>query len=375
MIKTTIDDNRFALIKPVVCDPDTQMTITSDLQVFKDWCKAIASKAPIVAFDTETRGTDMHHSDFKCVGIGLSVGEHSIYLDVKEATEDTITDAFKVIRPLPLIAHNLFFDARVAAKYLGTVRGTKVTKGPGWCQYQFCTYNLLYELANEGFKGQKYSLKWAEKHILGWEETNEIERDKWLIEQGFITDRKKLDKLDTPEKRLERWNERDKNGRRKLKPDLAEMWRVDKDILGHYCCLDALATWQLFTYVLEPAMKSVAYNVFKEWHQTDVLTWIRAHVDAYFHGGIKIQVAKLEAFSLSLERSIAKREEELRTHPEIKGFIKEWETSKLQEHLDKEPSKYKVMKDKKEPTKYKKNGGSVRFGSGTIIARNTHALQ
>jgi hypothetical protein len=52
-----------------------------------------------------------------------------------------------------------------------------------------CTLGLLRQLASEGFPGQEYNLGFAQKNLLGWDESNKLERNKKLCEAGILKKR------------------------------------------------------------------------------------------------------------------------------------------------------------------------------------------
>lgn len=48
-----------------------------------------------------------------------------------------------------------------------------------------CTYAMYRQLASEGFRGQKYSLEYAQETLLHIE-SNKVARNKKLVEQGLL---------------------------------------------------------------------------------------------------------------------------------------------------------------------------------------------
>ena len=48
-----------------------------------------------------------------------------------------------------------------------------------------CTYGMYRHLASEGFNGQKWGLDYAQKTLLNIE-SNKVERNKRLVEQGLV---------------------------------------------------------------------------------------------------------------------------------------------------------------------------------------------
>ncbi len=176
----------------------------------------------LLAVDLETTGTQAANYSVKVVGIGVSNGKTSVYYDraglSPEAWSRLLTEL--ACEERQLVAHNVFFDSAFLLRD-GILEGIK--NGFSWA---FCTYGLYRQLANEGWKGQAWSLKTAQVELLGWESTNESELDTWLVGKGYYKTVSKEPKegyykIDTD------------NGVRYAKPDKAEMHRAPSDILGY----------------------------------------------------------------------------------------------------------------------------------------------
>ena len=311
-IKLTTSDHRFSIVRPVISAPRlNRLWLADGPACFLDYVQDVP-KADAVAIDLETRGTVQSHPDFKIVTIGLSCSIGSIALDVRALSEDEIRQILEPVIKLPLIGHNVYFDAA------GLQRIGHKFENVNWVS---CTYVLYKQLASEGFPGQSYGLKNAMVDMLGWETTNEEDRDLWLIKNGYVTDLSKLSTLDTEEKRIMRYNERDKNGHRKLHPDNGEMWRVPHDILGHYCALDCDATWQLYTQVLLPALDTIPIQAW-DMHRDGFLPLIGILIDNHFDG-ITIDTEALSTYNNSLIDQITKLRQDFLLRPEVSSYIKE----------------------------------------------------
>jgi len=93
---------------------------------------------------------------------------------------------------VPLIAHNLTFDLAWMLRDLNLRDDGSL---PSWfsefkkLKLHACTLGLLRQLASEGFPGQEYNLGFAQKHLLGWDEVNKVERNKRLCEAGILKKR------------------------------------------------------------------------------------------------------------------------------------------------------------------------------------------
>jgi hypothetical protein len=356
----------FNIIKPVRSQPRTnniqivQDPTPSDVDLlFQD----MIDSGSVVAFDFETRGTRAYTSEDYIVGVGFSWSQGSVYfnlprIQVRQYILHKLTD-FPAGK---LIAHNLYFDASWIYRETG--------KHP---PYLACTYGMLYQLANEGFEGQRWGLKWAQENILGWQNTNEERLDRWLIEYGYVKNVSKEQKQGyywypewvTKSEQIsygEFTVEGDEiihtiqvptdNSGRWVKPNKSEMWRAPSDILGYYCCLDADATYQLYTEVLAPALQR--FPRLTDYHAKEFMTLVTSLVEQHIFG-----------FRSDIDAAI----KAIIDHPDVKPHIIEWESMKLKEHYAKEPdrytkkkekpaepAKYKVVKLGKEPNKYKKDG-------------------
>jgi len=92
-------------------------------------------------------------------------------------------------RRVPLVAHNLGFDLCWILRDLNLKEdGTLPQWYHEWRRPTLYadTYGLMRQLASEGFVGQQYSLAWAQKNLLMWEDTNKTERQRKLVEAGAV---------------------------------------------------------------------------------------------------------------------------------------------------------------------------------------------
>jgi len=150
-----------------------------------------------VAYDFETTGVSVHLDDI--VSLGLSDGQTSVSIWLVDP--ELRLAACEWLLTKRLIAHNYIFDGLFITKYTGQVP---------WPYRD--TLIMFKSLANEGIKGQKWTLKTAMTDVLGWPTANNDELKAYMKEHR------------------------------------CQFHEVDWAILGKYNGLDALATWQLWEY-------------------------------------------------------------------------------------------------------------------------------
>jgi len=352
----------FALIKPVRSVPRLKKIQIIDKPTIDDVTLLFLdlARSDVVAFDFETRGTQAYRDDNYVVGVGFSWDKGSAYFNLTKASPEIIQYILDGLTGTclagKLIAHNAYFDGAWVYRQQGV--------HPGWLA---CTYGLLYQLANEGFEGQLWGLKWAQENILQWTNTNEEGLDRWLIDNNLIKSTSKDKKQGyywyhqhTKEKWKMRKNEEGvlvrtlvDDGGRWVKPDKSEMWQAPPEILGHYCCLDADATYQLYVNVLAPAL--ARFPELERYHREDFLGLVKDLTEQHLFG-IKINRKGLTARSEELKKEIDIATMSILRHPQVSPYITEYESMKLKGHHDKEPARFTKKKEQpEEPPKYKKS--------------------
>ena len=262
-----------------------------------------ARQSEVLAIDLETRGTDPSLEDNYVVGIGLAWNRGSAYIDwlnISSADQEEVRNC--ILEHQGLIAHNVYFDGSWLYQELGG-------RHPTWL---VCTYGLYKHLATEGFEGQRWGLKDAQIDLLGWESTNEVELDAWLVENGY----------------------KKQNGA----PIKAEMWRAPVDILGKYCCLDAESCYLLYTEVLAPAYTQ--HSELVTYHHVEFLHLVRVLIEQKFHG-MQMDVEKLQRHQEGLASAIENARLKFLHMPEVAPHVKQWELERLAEHEAKEPARLK----------------------------------
>lgn len=276
---------------------------------------ADVNESRIVAIDFETRGD--YVKDGEIVGAGLATDSGSYYFDFTQLTPKQRTWILSECAKHPgLIAHNVYFD--------GAWMYTYINEHANWLA---CTYGLYMQTANEGFPGQRWSLKEAMVDLLGWENTNEEGIDTWLIQNGYAN--------------------------QQGSPVKSEMWRVPSDILGKYCMLDADATWLLFTHVLEPVATDFPKLI--EYHQKEFMTLVKLLIEQRING-LRVNKYKLAKYQKVLQEKAGIKLQEFLAEPEVAGAIRKYEQGLYKKFLETEPKQFKKFDIGPEPARFRKSG-------------------
>jgi hypothetical protein len=330
-IRLVATSARYAIVKPAITSPRLDsLFIADDVADFLAFVRDIPKDEKVVAIDTETTGTKFWLSDFRIVTIGLSCSIGSIALDTRELSRGRIKHILLQVSHLPLVAHNLQFDA-----------GAMTSVGINFydMNWQWDTFGLYHQLANEGFPGQKHGLSEAQKDMLNWAESNKDEVAEWLIENGHIKGRlpnKLKQKLETPSK----WQALTPEEYRKVirAADRSKLHLVEAPVLSKYCALDCDSTWQLATEVLLPALDRVPPQL--AWfHRGPYLELLEVLVDTA-RTGIPVDIDRMKKYDAYLDVKIRENLLAFRSHPSVAPFIEEIERQKLQKLLAGEPAKY-----------------------------------
>lgn len=272
-----------------------------------------------LAVDLETCGTDPSLPDTYIVGVGLAWDTGSCYVNCAHILDQNYVHLINAICDHPnLIAHNVYFDGAFLFREGG--------RHPNW---HVCTFGLYKQLASEGFPGQRWGLKEAMIDMLGWPEANDRELGDWLVSNGYTT----------------------ANGKN---PNKSEMWRAPPEILGKYCMLDVEATYLFYWEVLYPAYRK--FEKLVDYHQDYFLTLDKLLIEQKFVG-ILMDIDKLKARQAELISTIDSLRVQFVIHPDIHPHILEYEQTKYNEFLEREPVKFLKERDPgQEPAKYKING-------------------
>jgi hypothetical protein len=344
-------DARYKLLKPCKVSKDElkQSTITEDEADLFNW---LSLRSGTIAYDTETNGLLVFgNPDFRVVGLGFADHSSGIYLDVADKSKEHITKIMKMIRDVAVsrnikfICHNLFYDLSVTSFYLGNPRYDENT-----FPWEACTHILFRTLASEGFFGQSWGLKTAQTTFLLWEDTNEKERDEWLVSNGYT-----------------------KGG--KTKPDKSQMWRCPRDVIGPYCILDSFSTFMFYTKILTPCIKKYTTKLFSWFHEEVSVGNVRCLVDNYMTG-IFIDKDILLDYRKSLIQTTKQFRE--KTYEDNKEKIDKINTDLLKKFYDDYSGVIQFKKLPKlgaEPTKFKKNGEISQVWSKWNIKRQEISIQ
>jgi DNA polymerase I-like protein with 3'-5' exonuclease and polymerase domains len=264
-----------------------------------------------MALDFETRG-DVTAGGYP-VGVALSDDRGSWYIDFLSSAHGTYEYIIRQLAAarVPLVAHNLFFDAAWIRRDFPDVQ----------MNWRHCTYALYKLLATEGWAGQRHGLKEAMIDLLKWDNTNEEGIDKWLCENGYgqIKNIKAT-------------------GAVKYEPQKGEMWRVPATILGQYACLDADATYQMYTKILLPALER--FHAFQEYIGPMYMEYIQLLIDQKL-SGILIDRDKLTRYRDSLVVRMEERVKDFFAQPEIRQYIDEYNKKIVDVHMAKAPARLK----------------------------------
>lgn len=333
--------NPFAILTPIESRPRTELIrIITDLSEAKYLVDQLSRSPTPIAIDFETRGTDysLPHvqadrrsplpvggGGFEVVGVGFASSDVVAYVELTDLAPEFISYVFEKIPDNKFIAHNAYFEAGVIRSLIGRVP-----------ELLACTLGLYKQAASEGWDGQRHGLKNAMRDLLNFIETNEEGLDRWLIDNKYVKSISKTRKMGyhwypdwSPESG--RW----------VAPNKSEMWRAPADILGHYCALDADATWQLYEYVLKPA--TVRFPGLAAYHQLFIRAQVCPLVEQRMQG-IRIDYQRLRSHTNDLQRRAKELKEQFLSHPTIAPAVRRWEKWKLRDLEKKEPNKYKKAK-------------------------------
>lgn len=267
----------------------------------------------LVGLDFETRGLNAADPNFIVVGAGVSwINEEGNYVARYVGTRDELYSKSFLdnIATYQCVAHNQLFDG-AALEHLHITLG--YTNQYPW---SYCTYGLYRQLASEGHAGQRWGLKQAEVELLGWPESNERELYDWLIANGY---------------------------RKGKGADAGQMWRAPAEILGPYCCLDAVATLQLYNDVLNPVLEQ--FPQLRAYHQREFLNENYLLIRQLFDG-VYVDREQLAAYQESLIYEIDQANYNFRSIPSVACCLAEYNKAQVAKIEAKEPAQYR--KDGKE---------------------------
>ena len=327
MIQTT-QEKPLSLLKPTQNIQKKPIVLETTKDIFPYLNQLRPSSK--VAVDFETTGLDVLDPDFKPVGVGIACDKFPEGIYAPLGCDYDSTTLMSYLTNFKLIAHNVSYDARVMELVLrkSSLEYKPMSNWP-WVED---TYLIFKSLSTEGYLNQSWSLKEAQKIILGWKETNEIELDNWLIENNYS-----------------------RGGR----PDKGQMWKAPNDILGKYCALDAQSTWALHkhfeSYLTEfPDLDLIIKQEF--------ITLSKLEVEQFFYG-IKIDTELLEARMNSLQDAMDKLLNKFYNDSEVSHFIQTFNWQQVNDIIQNEPPKY--TKTNKITSRWKKWQDKVEVAKTT----------
>ena len=289
--------------------------------------------------------------EHQVIGVGVSDSRGSLYFDLRYAGGEEVYHWFLmqlVESQTPIIMHNAYFDMAFMRRDLDEL-GCQ-----DWPNFLHCTYSLFRLTSTEDWPQFSWGLKAAQKHLLGWKETNEIHLDKWLVKNGYVSSIK-IPKEGDDAAAPEGYYETTLNGERRwAKPKKSEMHRAPVDILGHYCALDADSTYLLYTQVLLPCVQR--FKALERYTSPEVYgVYTKKLIDQKLRG-ISLDVEGCKDWYQELLVRADQAQEDFYKTPEVNEAIELLRQQKLQELEETKPPELKTKVVKKEPEKYTKKG-------------------
>lgn len=319
-------ESPYVLLKPVSLSyPDTthykiwtEGTWGEIKKHYNDW-----KDVDVIGFDFETTGLDTWRTDFKPVGIGLAWKEkgqlQACYITFKGAIKPGPVCKGLMKLKSELVAHNLFFDGSILAKYNKGVIPENVL---------WCTKALAKHLASEGWKGQKWGLKNLMTDLLGWPHSNEHKLMSWLCVNEYVT----AIRRNRDEKTYAMAS--DEKGHRWGIPDKSMMYMAPDNILAEYCILDSIGTLLLYTDVMRPCINR--FPEYEAYYRGPFWRMLRRLIHSSYVG-IPIDKEKMSLLWCDLEQEIYSLEQEILEKIDYSG----WNAIVIAEHKEKEPDRLK----------------------------------
>lgn len=291
------------ILEPTKTEP-TQPVMLASVQQLEPFFGGVGP----TYIDFEATGLDMRTPDFRAVGIGIASSKCT---DGVYASINNLDDYKWLVNELykqNLVGYNIGYDAKVLHRMAMDV-GVMPDHWP-WVGDTMVLYKMV---DNRGYTGQQWGLKHAQKEVLSWKETNEVELDQWLIDNGYSRTVKGV-----------------------AKPLKGEMWRAPEDILGHYCGLDTVSTMQLDMYLHEVG---VEYPEMMAIYEREFMTLANVLHEQFWHG-LQLNKSGLTTYIDKLKEQIQIQAEFFTSASEATVYINEFNSAQHQELLDKEPPQF-----------------------------------
>lgn len=329
---------KFAVLSPGNYPPSASCHFIPNIRSrhFSSALTGVTDDSPL-SLDFETRGDTSDEFNSYVVGVALSNGITNVYIDFK-SNPDSYAELMEFLyeKQIPLIAHNVFFDASWPLRDFDA-----------WLNWKSCTFATYRLSATEDWIGQQHGLKAAQLDLLGWTETNEVELDRWLVNAGLSKGVSKEPKdgyvfIASKLPGDGRW----------IAPDKGEMYQAPAEILGHYAMLDAESTWLLYKRVLQPAVRR-----FTGLHNYLLLyiPYIKTLIEQKLRG-MTVDVEFLREFKTTVDQKIVEKTTEIINHPSLAPHLESRRQSELTEFVASRPDPYKKNKLGVEPPRLTKAG-------------------
>ncbi len=321
----------FVLLKPSHCPVRDIFWEVNTYQAHHEIDELILQlqASSVVAIDYETTGLDVYHRDFRAIGVGFAWDKARCYLS--NVNEESWIYLHRRLAELPknLIAHNVMFDGAVFYKYAGV-----------HAPWLACTYGLYKQLATEGWVGQKWGLKDAQLDVLLWESSNDVELDKWLIDNNYT-----------------------KQSDKRIIADKSYIHAAPTDLVAKYCLLDCESTYLLYTQHLRPCGEQ--FPDLLRFHETAFIEKLVPTLVEQYLRGIQVVPELLNEHMNNLDTQMAEVKLAFRKHPDVIMYVKKLEAQWFAEFMLTEPRKHKKLKEvgAEPPRKTKKGKPNPRWDS------------
>jgi hypothetical protein len=142
------------------------------------------------AIDLETTGNKTYLPSTVVVTIAMANSHGAFSIDLRNNPEyynQLLGQLYA--HKTKLFCHNLFFDGSLLTRDLNRKEDGTLPEWFHewkWLNFVGCTYAKAKHLSTEGWPGQQWGLKFLAGYFLGWEETQEKEKNRWMIENGIV---------------------------------------------------------------------------------------------------------------------------------------------------------------------------------------------
>lgn len=250
-------------------------------------------KDELLFIDYETNGLNYVGEGFLVAGVAMSSLTLAGGLYINFSSDDIRLHVLNRMKEFNLSCFNLTFDAGVRERMTRDLMDDTTL----WDQFNYdCDVRgLVYQLDQK--TGFGFGLKELMKTLLLWTDTNELELDNWLLDNGYNIGTK---------------NE--------PKPDKSMMYKAPVSILGRYACLDAQATKDLYYEIVIPALEQ--WPDVYPYHQTATITLYKLIIEQRFKG-MTVNVERLTEWKEYLERRRDAAAELFTYHSEATPYLEE----------------------------------------------------